>query len=319
MVDKMPFLRTVSAPLSHNLRDLCMLRKGICFGVTASLVLHAVIFIFLLGNATAPQTENDAIDTFLVVPSSALEPSSALAPATLKQDLPVAKGSTGRPQMATERPLPTEQERRASVPATAKNVVPDRFPKSMVSATEPVPAAPVTTNVRNVVNEVPTAPASAATPAAKASAPAALSTAAKAVQAVPAVPAISAAQAVSATTQGLRANTGSQATGAARSGAEAIEDISMGDAGAPRYIHRQAPAYPFLARKLGKEGNVIVRLTLNERGEQKEMEVVVKAGFGFTEAAVEAVKKSRFSPATRGGKPVISRVVIPVRFVLKEN
>ena len=43
-------------------------------------------------------------------------------------------------------------------------------------------------------------------------------------------------------------------------GTETIRDMSLGDAGAPRFIHREMPIYPFIARKLGKEGKVVLRL-----------------------------------------------------------
>ncbi len=64
---------------------------------------------------------------------------------------------------------------------------------------------------------------------------------------------------------------------------------------------------------------MVLRLTLDERGVQKNIEVIKKAGFGFTEAAVQAIKKSILSPAQKDGKPVVSRVLIPVKFVLKED
>lgn len=107
--------------------------------------------------------------------------------------------------------------------------------------------------------------------------------------------------------------------GSLQSGTEQPVEMSLGDAGAPRFIHREPPAYPFLARKLGKEGSVVLRLTLDERGGQKDIEVLVRDGYGFTEAAVQALKKSILSPAQKDGKPVVSRVLIPVRFVLREN
>jgi len=93
--------------------------------------------------------------------------------------------------------------------------------------------------------------------------------------------------------------------------------MSLRDAGAPRFIHREPPAYPFLARKLGKEGKVVLRVTLDESGGQQRIEVVVRGEFGFTETTMYSVEKSEFSPARKDGKPVASRVLIPVRFLLK--
>lgn len=128
-----------------------------------------------------------------------------------------------------------------------------------------------------------------------------------------------AAPAALATSRFLREGTTSQSATTFPQDTEGMAEMSLGDAGAPRFIHREEPVYPFLARKLGKEGNVVLRLTLDERGGQKDIEIIVKAGFGFTEAAIQALKKSILSPAQKDGKPVVSRVVIPVTFVLREN
>jgi protein TonB len=75
--------------------------------------------------------------------------------------------------------------------------------------------------------------------------------------------------------------------------------------------------YPQIARRLGKEGKVVLRLTLNEKGELVNIEIIEGAPYGFTESAIEAVKKSRFSPAIKNGKPIACRAILPVRFVLK--
>lgn len=95
-----------------------------------------------------------------------------------------------------------------------------------------------------------------------------------------------------------------------------IDDMALGDVGAPRFIHREVPLYPFSARRMGKEGKVVLRLTLDGSGALKQVEVVEAGGYGFTEAAIQAVNRSTFSPARRNGILVASRVLFPVRFVL---
>ncbi len=49
--------------------------------------------------------------------------------------------------------------------------------------------------------------------------------------------------------------------------------------------------YPMMARKLGREGRVMLKLTIDEKGNLSDIEAIDKAGYGFTEAAVEAIKK----------------------------
>jgi TonB family protein len=88
---------------------------------------------------------------------------------------------------------------------------------------------------------------------------------------------------------------------------------------APAFLHREMPSYPMFARKLGREGRVMLKLTIDENGNLLDVEVIEKAGYGFTEAAVEAVKKSTFLPAKKDGKPIASRTLLPIRFQLERN
>jgi len=94
-------------------------------------------------------------------------------------------------------------------------------------------------------------------------------------------------------------------------------DTAFGSGNGPRFLSQAAPKYPKLARELGKEGTVLLRLTINERGQLTDVEVLKRAGSGFDEEAVRAVKESRFSPARKDGKPIICRACLPIRFVLK--
>lgn len=96
-------------------------------------------------------------------------------------------------------------------------------------------------------------------------------------------------------------------------------DTEFGAAIAPSFLYREMPVYPLFARKLGKEGKVVLRLTIDERGDLIHIEVVEKAGFGFVEAAVDAVRKSSFLPAKKDGKPVVSRALLPIRFTLRRD
>lgn len=96
-------------------------------------------------------------------------------------------------------------------------------------------------------------------------------------------------------------------------------DTEFGAAVAPSFLHREMPVYPVFARKLGKEGKVLLRITIDERGNLLNIEVVEKAGYGFVEAAIDAVKMSTFLPAKKNGKPVASRALLPVRFTLRGN
>jgi protein TonB len=96
-------------------------------------------------------------------------------------------------------------------------------------------------------------------------------------------------------------------------------EVEFGTAIGPKFLHRELPIYPMIARRLGKEGRVILRLTIDDRGNLLNVEVVEKAGYGFTQAAVDAVKRSTFLPAKKDGRTIISRAILPIRFTLRRD
>ena len=96
-------------------------------------------------------------------------------------------------------------------------------------------------------------------------------------------------------------------------------DFTFGDGSGPSFLQQAPVRYPLVARRMGRQGTVLLRLTIDEKGKLLGVEVLKDPGCGFAESAVEAVKKSRFSPAHRNGRFVPSRVTLPIRFVLKES
>jgi periplasmic protein TonB len=93
-------------------------------------------------------------------------------------------------------------------------------------------------------------------------------------------------------------------------------EASFGSGNGPRFATKALPKYPRLARELGKEGTVLLRLTIDDRGRLLDVEVLKRAGSGFDEEAVRAVRDSSFSPAKINGRPVSCRAQLPIRFVL---
>ncbi|MDD2735459.1 MAG: TonB family protein [Desulfuromonadaceae bacterium] len=109
---------------------------------------------------------------------------------------------------------------------------------------------------------------------------------------------------------------GNKASGASFQTQATNQVMMLGDVGAARFIHRELPVYPFLARKLGKEGKVLLRLALDEKGKLQGIDTVETSGYGFADAASRAIRKSTFEPATSNGVAVSSMVLVPIRFVL---
>jgi periplasmic protein TonB len=102
----------------------------------------------------------------------------------------------------------------------------------------------------------------------------------------------------------------------APSGSSGILETEFGSNGAPAFLRRHMPVYPMMAKKLGKQGKVVLRLHISEKGRLLNVEVVEGAGYGFTESAVEAVRKSTFAPAREKGSSVASKALLTIRFVL---
>lgn len=87
----------------------------------------------------------------------------------------------------------------------------------------------------------------------------------------------------------------------------------------PQYKFRVEPKYPDAAKKAEKEGEVILQAIIDENGIPQDIVALTDIGFGLEEAAIEALKKTTFRPATKGGEPISKQVAIPYKFTLKDN
>ena len=93
--------------------------------------------------------------------------------------------------------------------------------------------------------------------------------------------------------------------------------VAFGSLEGPAFLRRSLPRYPRRARDMGREGTVVLRVAIDEKGNLVNADVVQPAGFGFDEEALRAVRESTFKPAVRNGRPVVCLVDLPVRFVLR--
>lgn len=78
------------------------------------------------------------------------------------------------------------------------------------------------------------------------------------------------------------------------------------------------PIYPEIAQEAGIEGVVIVQAFIDASGRVKET-LILKGvpNTGLNEAAMEAIRKTRFRPARQRERPVGVWISIPVNFKLK--
>ncbi|GAB4432320.1 MAG: energy transducer TonB [bacterium] len=97
------------------------------------------------------------------------------------------------------------------------------------------------------------------------------------------------------------------------------KEVEFGSIDGPKFLKRELPKYPLFAKKLMKEGRVLLRLHIDRDGSLVNIEVLENPGYGFAESAVEAIKKSTFLPAKENGIPIASKALLPIRFTLRRE
>jgi protein TonB len=85
----------------------------------------------------------------------------------------------------------------------------------------------------------------------------------------------------------------------------------------PIVVKQVRPVYPELARLAELEGTVYVRIGVDEFGDVAWAEIAQGVP-GLNEAALQAVRAWEFQPARQGELPVRVKIVVPIRFVLRE-
>jgi protein TonB len=83
------------------------------------------------------------------------------------------------------------------------------------------------------------------------------------------------------------------------------------------YLKNPLPVYPNMSRRLRETGTVQMRVRVSADGQPLEIQLANSSGYPrLDDAAREAVKKWRFQPAMRAGKPVEAWVLFPLEFSL---
>lgn len=122
--------------------------------------------------------------------------------------------------------------------------------------------------------------------------------------------------------------TGHIGAGAQRSTTGAIQTVEPGEEVAvgngrtvarPDYHVNPKPPYPRIARRLGAQGVVTLRVFVQKDGSVGKVFVAESSGFGLLDdAATRTVSSAwKFVPAEVDGNPVDSWVEVPIKFVLE--
>ena len=102
----------------------------------------------------------------------------------------------------------------------------------------------------------------------------------------------------------------------------AAESAPAASASPPRfdagYLRNPAPVYPPLARRLGEQGKVVLRVRVDANGHPTRIEIRTGSGSSrLDEAAQDAVRNWQFVPAKRGDEALDAWVLVPIVFNLK--
>lgn len=83
------------------------------------------------------------------------------------------------------------------------------------------------------------------------------------------------------------------------------------------YIRAPEPEYPRIAKRMGEEGRVVLRVLVNEKGRTERVEVQKTSGSTrLDEAAQQALMRTLFKPHTEDGRPVAVFAIVPITFNL---
>ena len=90
----------------------------------------------------------------------------------------------------------------------------------------------------------------------------------------------------------------------------------VGSASAPVLFWKTEPEYSEEARKAKVQGTVILRIEVDAGGQAQSISVERSLGLGLDHRAVEAVRRWKFKPGYRNGKPVVTVAIVEVNFRL---
>jgi protein TonB len=89
-----------------------------------------------------------------------------------------------------------------------------------------------------------------------------------------------------------------------------------GDVLPPVKTREVIPVYPDVARKARIQGQVIMEAIIDREGNVTAVRVLRGLPMGLTEAATDALQRTKFRPATTNGRPVAVYYVLTVTFKL---
>lgn len=87
----------------------------------------------------------------------------------------------------------------------------------------------------------------------------------------------------------------------------------------PKPLSARPPIYPTKQLEAGQPGSAQIEFMIDEEGDAQLPRIVSSTEPAFGYAAVQAVATWRFAPPRKGGKPVVTRVQVPMSFELPKQ
>ncbi len=85
-----------------------------------------------------------------------------------------------------------------------------------------------------------------------------------------------------------------------------------------QHLRNPKPAYPSQSRRLGEQGEVVLRVLVGEDGAPQKAQVQRSSGHDrLDRAALATVLAWRYVPGKRGGVPEAMWMDVPIQFVLE--
>jgi TonB family protein len=99
----------------------------------------------------------------------------------------------------------------------------------------------------------------------------------------------------------------------AQSGTKKVYELTD-EITAPRLLEAATPGYTDEAKKKKIQGDVILTVIVNEKGDVTEPKVKKGLGAGLDESAIEASKYFKYKPGTKDDTPVSVRMELTFNF-----
>lgn len=86
------------------------------------------------------------------------------------------------------------------------------------------------------------------------------------------------------------------------------------------YLEPPAPVYPLASRRLGEQGEVLLKVEIGADGRARQVLVARSSGSPrLDNAALAAVRAARFNPYSEHGVPLVVWTTVPIRFELENK